>query len=324
MTSSCILFATSIEDSGQGKALTGEAVSETLRADKLAWVHLDGTNPQTRTWLEREVPYLDALIINALLAPETRPRCLEFETGIMLILRGVNLNDQAKPEDMISLRLWVDDKRIITVQLRRLKAVQDIREQLEAGHGPRNAGDFIGALAARLLERMEPTFAALDETLDDLEETILESPEAALRKDITELRKQAIVFRRYIQPQKDALAQLRNVPLDWINPIHKRHIQETIDRCVRYIEDLDEIRERAQVVKDELTNSLSDRMNKNLYVLSVIAAIFLPLGFLTGLLGINVGGIPGADSADSFVIFCILLGIITAVQIAVFRFFKWI
>ncbi len=64
-------------------------------------------------------------------------------------------------------------------------------------------------------------------------------------------------------------------------------------------------------------------MNKNLYILSVIAAIFLPLGFLTGLLGINVAGIPGADFEGAFLIFCILLVLVALGQVVVFRFFKW-
>ena len=92
---------------------------------------------------------------------------------------------------------------------------------------------------------------------------------------------------------------------------------------IRYIEDIDSIRERAQITKDELTNALSDKMNKNLYMLSVVAAIFLPLGFLTGLLGINVGGIPGAETANAFFIFCVILVAVICSQIALFKYLKW-
>jgi len=91
---------------------------------------------------------------------------------------------------------------------------------------------------------------------------------------------------------------------------------------MRYVEELDAIRERAQIIKDELANIIVDRLNKNTYVLSVIAAIFLPLGFLTGLLGINVGGIPGVGNPTAFTVFCILLLILVAIQILIFRKFK--
>jgi zinc transporter len=65
-------------------------------------------------------------------------------------------------------------------------------------------------------------------------------------------------------------------------------------------------------------------MNNKMYLLSVVAAIFLPLSFLTGLLGINVGGIPGAESKLGFIVFIILLVIIVAIQIWYFKKKKWL
>ncbi|MBT5413906.1 MAG: hypothetical protein HOH66_07100 [Rhodospirillaceae bacterium] len=69
---------------------------------------------------------------------------------------------------------------------------------------------------------------------------------------------------------------------------------------MRHVEDLDAVRERATVVQDELNNRIPDQMNKTMCVLTVVAAILLPLSLLTGLLEINVGGMPGVDSPLAF------------------------
>lgn len=318
-----VIHGCSIDGDGSGKTLSGDDLSALLKDDKLAWVHLDATMPEARDWLKEEVSYLDPIIRDALLAEETRPRIVEHENGFVLILRGVNLNENADPEDMISIRVWVDQSRIITLQRRPLKATKDIQEKLLNGKGPKNSGDFIAALAARLFERMEPVFSALDEQLDNIEETVVDNPDISARKVITEIRKEAIIYRRYIAPQRDVLAFLRTSDQTWLDQMHKRRLQESFDRVVRYLEDLDTIRERAAIVKDELASVLADRMNKNMYVLSVIAAIFLPLGFLTGLLGINVGGIPGADNGAAFLIFCVMLISIVIAQIILFKKMKW-
>lgn len=119
------------------------------------------------------------------------------------------------------------------------------------------------------------------------------------------------------------MAFLRTSEQPWLDQMHKRRLQESLDRIVRYLEDLDAIRERAQIVKDELSNALADKMNKNMYVLSVIAAIFLPLGFLTGMLGINIGGIPGADNPWAFYIFTGILVGLVGLQTLVFKKLKW-
>lgn len=322
-TSGPILHALTLDAKGAGQPLTDDETPDAVHSDALAWVHLDAENSGTRNWLTRHVGYLDSLVLDALLADETRPRLVEYGAGVLIILRGINLNDEAEPEDMVSVRLWVDAHRIISVRRRRLKAVQDIRQKLLHGLGPRNSGEFISTISARLFERMEPAVSGLNETLDELEEQVIDRPDAETRQAINALRKRAILFRRYIAPQRDVMAQLRSLDLDWLDVTHKRRLQENSDRLLRYVEDLDAARERAQIVKDELASALSDRLNKNIYILSIVAALFLPLGLLTGLLGINVGGIPGTDSANAFWIFSgILLGV-GAAQLALFKFLRW-
>lgn len=83
------------------------------------------------------------------------------------------------------------------------------------------------------------------------------------------------------------------------------------------------IRERAAVTQEELQSRLAEQQNIRMYVLSIVAAVFLPLGFLTGLLGINFGGIPGADNPAAFGIFAGLLLVIVVVEISFFRSRKW-
>ncbi|MDH5721919.1 MAG: zinc transporter ZntB [Alphaproteobacteria bacterium] len=318
-----IIHGCSIEGDGSGQNLEGKALSALIKDDKLAWVHLDANDPATEIWLKRELSYLDDIIIDALLEDETRPRILEFGEGVLMILRGVNLNENAQPEDMISIRLWIDKHRIISIQRRKLKAVGDIQALLMEGKGAKNSGDFVVMLLEHLFDRMEPVFLGLDEVLDDIEEDMVDGTAHDQRYVIANIRKQAIVFKRYITPQRDVIAQLRRDELEWLDDMHKRKLQEILDMIIRYIEDLDMLRERAQIIKDEISNIYADRMNRNMYVLSVIAAIFLPLGFLTGLLGINVGGIPGANNPAAFLIFCGILVALVIGQIALFKKMKW-
>lgn len=61
-----------------------------------------------------------------------------------------------------------------------------------------------------------------------------------------------------------------------------------------------------------------------MYILSIIAAIFLPLGFITGLLGINVGGIPWAENTNGFLLTALCIGVIVAFEIVLFKLLKWI
>ncbi len=322
--SEAILFSYKLDGKGNGTRIDGDDIAKIIKSKTLGWAHMNATHKSARKWLKDNVPYLDEGILDSLLADETRPRITEIGNGLLIILRGMNLNENAVPEDMISIRMWIDPERIITTQRRDLKAVSDIRTALEDGNGPLNSADFIFDLTTALFKRMEPTLLELDERTDDVEEAILDHPDKSERQEVIEIRKKAIIFRRYIAPQKDAMSYLRNTNLKWLDDKHRRQLQENLDRVTRYVEDLDAIRERSQIVKDELTNALADKMNKNMYMLSIIAGIFLPLGFLTGLMGINVGGMPMVEDANGFWIIAGICAAFMVVTGIVFKFLKWV
>jgi zinc transporter len=212
------------------------------------------------------------------------------------------------PEDMVSIRLWIDPHRIISLQRRKLKAVGDLAANIEAGQGPVDCAGFITMLIGLLFARMAPAVTSLGEEMDDIEEDVLDGSANALREQIVSIRKKAIIFKRYMAPQRDLITNLLETKIDWFADRNHHHMIEAHDNITRFVEELDSVRERSQVISDEVTNILTERLNKNMYALSVVAAIFLPLGFLTGLLGINIGGIPGAENPQAFVVFCGMLG----------------
>lgn len=321
--SSPVLFAYSIDGDGKGASIIEPNVGHLLRGDRLAWAHLDANHPGTKTWLTREIGYLDDFVITALLAEETRPRLVRVDDGILLILRGVNLNENANHEDMVSVRLWVDSHRIISLQKRKLRAIGDIAERLERGLGPNNSAGYVALLINQLFSKMAPVVTSLAEEMDGIEEEVLEGSPKNLRDQIVLIRKKAIIFRRYMAPQRDLIHELVAGEVSWIDQSNSRRLLEAQNDITRFVEDLDSTRERAQVANDEISNMLTERLNKNMYALSVIAAIFLPLGFLTGLLGINIGGVPGAENPAAFVIFCGLLMALVGAQIMIFKKKGW-
>jgi zinc transporter len=292
---------------------------------EVVWAHLQRDSASAQRWLTREKG-IPALVREALTVEETRPRCTQLEGGLLLILRGVNLNPEADPEDMVSIRIWTDGRRVVSVWLRRLLAVGDIYESLEQDRGPKNVGEFLALLSDRLVSRMEPVIAEIDDRIDELEDEVLENSDPALRERLATVRRQAILLRRYFAPQREALQRLASDPdmAPWLEARDRHQLREVADRITRYVEDLDAGRERASVVHDQLANHLSDELNRGMYILSIIAAVFLPLSFLTGLLGINVGGIPGADTPWAFAAVCVILAFLAAVEFWLLRRLKWI
>lgn len=281
------------------------------------WLHINKNDPDVGEWLVDAG--VDQFVAEALLAVETRPRCTVHGDGAVLNLRGVNLNPGAEPEDMISIRLWIEKDRVISLWGRPLTAVAELIQAVKRGLAPLSPGDLVAKLALRLADGAEPTVASLNERIDTMEELVLDSSSAVPRGQLADVRRTAIVLRRYMFPQRDALATLEIEDLNWLENVDRSRIREAAERVTRLGEELDAIRDRAQVVHDQIMDHRSETMNRQMLVLSLVAAVFLPLSLLTGLLGINVGGIPGANSPYGFVIVCGILAVLAIFQIWLFK-----
>lgn len=293
-------------------------VVEWTKGSGCLWVHLDRSHPRAHDWIENESG-ISKLAADALLDEDTRPRCAPMGQAVLVNLRGVNLNPGADPEDMVSLRLYLEPDRVISVRHRRLLAAEDVRREIVAGADVSGPAEFLSRVADRLIHRMGPVISDLDDAIDELEDRVLNAGGRELRGEIADLRRRDIALRRYLAPQRDVLSRLQTDRIDFFTAEHKLRFRENADQLTRYVESLDTIRDRATVVNEELQNRLSERMNTTMYVLSLVAGVFLPLGFVTGLLGINVGGIPGTEYPWAFAIVTGCLFLVGLVELWLLR-----
>ncbi|WP_144210942.1 zinc transporter ZntB [Shewanella donghaensis] len=306
-----------------GQSLTPEQVNHWQPEDGLLWVHLRYSADDAIKWVnDAQLPPTET---DTLLAEHTRPRTVSSHDGILMALRGVNLNPNSAPEDMVSMRIFAQQHRIISTCERQLQSVKDIAEQIISTPGViDSSADFLISLCERLTHRKVELIHNLEDELDNLDEQVTEQLSHTLRSDIAELRKQTVILRRYFSPQRDAFSRLLNDSHMLFSSEHKLRVREINEVLIRVIEDLDAIRDRASVTQEQLQSVQSEQLNKRLYFLSLISAIFLPLGFLTGLLGVNIGGIPGTDNSLAFSLFCAGLFVIIALQMWLFYRFKWL
>jgi zinc transporter len=311
---SCILDGT-----GGAKFVDASSVAGWTKDQGVLWVHLDVNDGASRLWLA-EHGGLDSTIVESLLADETRPRSYSTDNGLLTVLRGVNTNPGENPEDMVSVRLWIEPDRIISTRRRRLLSIVDTRDSLEKGIGPETSGGFLAALTGRMADRIGDFVDGIEDDVGAAEEQLGNQDQATFRHVISALRRKIASVRRFLAPQRDALDRLYRQPGLWFSNTEIHDMREEADRITRYLEDLDLARERTMVLREEFLAQLAQEQNSRMYVLSVVAAIFLPLTFVTGLLGMNVGGLPGLESPRGFLGSVVIM--ITA-AVALLFFFRW-
>lgn len=312
-----------LDGNGGGRRISDEEVRNWAPEDGVLWVHFDIGDPDAGSWLSNDSG-IPSTAIDTLLAGETRPRSTSYTDGLLVVLRGVNHNPGADPEDMVAIRVWLDHHRIISTRRRRLLSVLDIAESLLQGNGPATPGSFLVDLTERLADRIGEFVGSIEERLDAAEDEISRQRTPGFRQRLGALRRQIAEVRRFLAPQRDALDRLNRQTSSQLTEAEAHELRQEADRITRNLEDLDLARERTVVLQEELLSQIAQEQNTRMYVLSVVAAVFLPLTFVTGLLGMNVGGLPGLENPSGFTWSMLVMIIAAGGLLMFFRFKKWL
>ncbi|MFT4937078.1 MAG: zinc transporter [Paraglaciecola sp.] len=317
---SSVLWAFHIDPSRVARSIPVAEVKSAQHRGGFTWVHLqsdaDGANDVMQNL------GLPSKVINLLGALDTRPKTLQIDEGLLIYLRGVNKNPNADPEDMVSLRIWLTDRGLVSARRRnrKLLSIQDVLDSINEGQTPENSSRLLIAIIASIADRINEMVDALDEELVEFEsaENILSYD----RKRLSVIRRKAASLRRYLAPQRDALDSLYRLN-KIINSDEAFEIRELADRMTRYVEELDLARERSIVLQDEHRNRIAEQQGMRMYVLSMVTAIFLPLSFLTGIFGMNVAGLPGVEYPHAFNYLAGGMLILALVLLVLMRWQKW-
>ncbi|MEQ4510966.1 zinc transporter ZntB [Dickeya zeae] len=269
------------------------------------WLHLDSTQSASVRWLH-ETTLLPDSVRNALAGESARPRVVRLGEGTLVTLRSINYNPNERPDELVAIRVFISERLIVSTRRRKVAAIDEVMSDLKEGNGPANSGDWIVSIAEALTDHTSEFIDELHERIIDLEDALLEQ-RIPPRGELALIRKQLIVLRRYMTPQRDIFSRLSGEKFSWMQDDDRRRMQEIAERLGRGLEDLDASIARTTVIADEITSLMTDAMNRRTYTMSLLAMVFLPTTFLTGLFGVNLGGIPGANSGIGFGVFCLML-----------------
>lgn len=296
------VFAWLLDGQGGVKPLTDAAC---VSKDNPCWLHLNYTHPDSAQWLAT-TPLLPNTVRDALAGESLRPRVSRMGEGTLITLRCINGSTDERPDQLVAMRLYIDERMIVSTRQRKVLALDDVVSDLQEGSGPTDCGSWLVDICDALTDHASEFIEELHDKIIDLEDNLLEQ-EVPPRGFLALLRKQLIVMRRYMAPQRDVYARLASERLSWMTDDHRRRMQDIADRLGRGLDEIDGCIARTAVMTDEIAQMMQESLSRRTYTMSLMAMVFLPSTFLTGLFGVNLGGIPGGGSHLGFSLFCIML-----------------
>lgn len=310
---------------GGGTRLTLEEARGpyTLPEGGFLWLHFRHLERLDQVWL-RQQSGIDPSAVESMQEAEGRARCAVFADGALLTLRGINLQRNALPEELVTVHLWIDPRRIVSVQHEPLSALADYSDMVARGRCPRSQGELVAELSMRLVDRLDSVVTSLLDEADELEDGAYAANFSDIMPKIVVMRRVAIKLRRHIAPQREALNHFSLEDDEWLGPKDRNRLRDAADRVTRFTEELEGVRERAALIRDQMVDRRAEQMNRSMLVLAAVTVVFAPLTLISGMFGMNVGGIPGSSDGEGFWLVSFLLVAVGLGMLYAFRLIRWI
>jgi len=276
-----------------------------------AWIDIEVGDDEGRRWLVSQSG-LDDQIISRLLEPAPATYWRRFGQGLHFHLRAAVPGGDTSTIAIVDFGIWLEPDRIITVRDGKVPAFDRAAEACSAGAGPSNSWELIVFVLSEALSRLEQDLHDLTATIDQLEDEVLTGEGDPPIHRVAELQKRLVYARRFRVPLTNMVSFISSQPGSVIDGALRDELEAIVNVVTQYQELLGLSIDRASALQGQIRDQLADSMNTATYRFTWVATVFLPLSFLTGLLGINVAGIPGDHDPLAFWLVCGVLFVIAA------------
>jgi len=306
---------------GDVQAFPSTKAAPTLPPKSFLMVAGQVSAPEFRAWLAAEIgPAFADLMANG----ASRTRCTVIEDRALVSMRVVRRGDPMEAGEGATVSIFLERGRVIVASDVNIPEVLGLAQWHQARFAPHSPADLVARLGLRAADRLEGSIERAGDVLDDIEEQLLADIIADAPDQLAEVRRSLISFRRIVWPQRDMLTTLEIEDLSFFSSRDRSRLREAAHRSARVAEELQALSERAVLVHEQILDARAEQLNRSLLFLAAVTAIFMPLTLITGLLGMNVAGIPFADSPWAFLVVVLGLAVFAGATVAWLHRKHWI
>jgi zinc transporter len=228
-------------------------------------------------------------------------RRVEFvDRGLLLVISDFTYEESAEPGEMVPLWCFADSRMLLTARLHPVKSADDLRLHMRRGASASSGIELLGQLLDIRTARVKRLANDMTAHLDDIEDEILAGNIKQQRAQLGRTRRLCARLRRELAPERSDMSKFLHRPAEELAAADQEVLQASNDALGFALEEIAELYERAKLLQEELASRVAENTGRNLYVLSILTAVLLPMTLVTGVFGMNVAGLPGLHGAHSF------------------------
>ncbi|CAN5811645.1 magnesium/cobalt transporter CorA [soil metagenome] len=253
----------------------------------VSWVNVDGIEHAETVRQLGEFFGLHRLALADVVNVPQRAKVEDYGDYLFIIARMARVDEGLETEQ---ISIFLGKGFVLTFQERRGDPLDPVRERLRSGVGRirANGADYLAyAVLDAIVDHYFPVLEQLGDHLELLEEEILNRPTRASMARLYALKRDLGAFRRSVWPERDTLNTLVRDPSPLITDETRIYLRDCYDHVIQSIDLLENYRELSSSLTDLYLSSISNRTNEIMKVLTIFAAIFIPLTFIAGVYGMN-------------------------------------
>ncbi len=303
-----------------------------LERDSTTWIHVQGEI--TAPVLEElgAIFALHALALEDVLNIGQRPKLDRFDGQVFVAMALPS--DYTRDGNMTQVSLFYGTQFIVSFHAGEVDPFEPVRGRLRKPAGrirTLQADYLLYCLLDLVIDEGFPVLETLGDRIEEMESEVLEARDRQTAGKIHELKRELLLLRRMLWPQRDVINALLRDEGEWISDFTRVHLRDCYDHTVQIIELLETYRDITSGILDVYLTTISNRLNETMRVLTLIATIFIPLTFIAGLYGMNFGdntsspwAMPELRWYYGYPLSLLLMAAVVAGMLVYFRRKKWL
>lgn len=300
-----------------GQSIALDEAVEWLRANdslqgSFVWLHFDLTDASALSWMQSNLPLVPEFY-EALREGSRSTRIEDAQSNLVAVINDVAYEFAFDPSEIATLWMHVSPRLAVSARAHPLKSIDRLRESVRQGarfdstvallnHLMNDQGDVLVRIVREATMRV-----------DDIEDRLLGGRLPEQRSQLGKLRRVLVRLQRLLAPEPSALFRLLRTPPPWIASHDLEDLRQATEEFSLVLRDLSALQERIKLLQEEIAAQVSEQTNRSLFTLTMVTVLALPINILTGAFGMNVGGVPLAESRHGFLIMVLVVAAFTAV-----------
>lgn len=278
------------------------------------WLHFNLANSNTEKWLNRHLA-LSPMFFDALHEGTRSTRIEYVDDSLIAVINDVLFDFSFDASEISTLYLSVSLNMLVSARSKPLRSIDHVRAAVKKGETFATPVELLVHLLRDQADVLMQIVRDIADEVDVIEDRLLSNRVDGSRLKLGSFRRLLVRLQRLMAPEPSALFRLLNRPPGWVGDHDLLDLRQSTEEFSTVLQETTSLQERIKLLQEEIASQINEQNNRSLFVLTVVTVLVLPINIISGMLGMNVGGIPLAERHDGFWIIVSIVATFTLIAV---------